>query len=387
MADARERGNALYKSGKFADAVRAYDESLAASPSAAAHANRAAALAAQGRAHIPAAVRSCVAALCLDPAYERAKTRLGALLTKLGDLDVASAAARERANGAGAGAAGAGARAIATQLEALRDGRREGNELFKAGDFAAARAKYTAALDAAAAIAAKETADGNENPPESTTSRPQAPPPPSPPPGAALLLCNRAACASALGDFAAALADADAAKALDPDYLKAELRRAHALRDLGRLDDAETAFASLRSVLPGDAQVAEALNAVRRRLRGAGSPGAKAEEEKAGPVLVEGLARYRAVVSAAKLCLVDFTASWCGPCRQIAPVFERLALANPEVHFVKVDVDSSQDVAAAENVRSMPTFKLFRYGAKVEEFSGADPNRIAALVNKYKETI
>ena len=347
MADARERGNALYKSGKFADAVRAYDESLAASPSA--------------------AVQSCVAALCLDPAYERAKTRLGALLTKLGDLDVASAAARERANGA-----------IATQLEALRDGRREGNALFKAGDFAAARAKYTAALDAAAAIAAKETADGNENPPES---------PPSPPPGAALLLCNRAACASALGDFAAALADADAAKALDPDYLKAELRRAHALRDLGRLDDAETAFASLRSVLPGDAQVAEALNAVRRRLRGAGSPGAKAEEEKAGPVLVEGLARYRAVVSAAKLCLVDFTASWCGPCRQIAPVFERLALANPEVHFVKVDVDSSQDVAAAENVRSMPTFKLFRYGAKVEEFSGADPNRIAALVNKYKETI
>ena len=379
MADARERGNALYKSGKFADAVRAYDESLAASPSAAAHANRAAALAAQGRAHIPAAVISCVAALCLDPAYERAKTRLGALLTKLGDLDVASAAARERANGAGAGAPqGPGARAIATQLETLRDGRREGNALFKAGDFAAARAKYTAALDAAAAIAAKETADGNENPPES---------PPSPPPGAALLLCNRAACASALGDFAAALADADAAKALDPDYLKAELRRAHALRDLGRLDDAETAFASLRSVLPGDAQVAEALNAVRRRLRGAGSPGAKAEEEKAGPVLVEGLARYRAVVSAAKLCLVDFTASWCGPCRQIAPVFERLALANPEVHFVKVDVDSSQDVAAAENVRSMPTFKLFRYGAKVEEFSGADPNRIAALVNKYKETI
>ena len=372
MADARERGNALYKSGKFADAVRAYDESLAASPSAAAHANKAAALAAQGRKNIPAAVQSCVAALCLDPAYERAKTRLGALLTKLGDLDVASAAARERANG------GPGARAIATQLETLRDGRREGNALFKAGNFAAARAKYTAALDAAAAIAAKETAEGNENPPES---------PPSPPPGAALLLCNRAACASALGDFAAALADADAAKALDPDYLKAELRRAHALRDLGRLDDAETAFASLRSVLPGDAQVAEALNAVRRRLRGAGSPGAKAEEEKAGPVLVEGLARYRAVVSAAKLCLVDFTASWCGPCRQIAPVFERLALANPEVHFVKVDVDSSQDVAAAENVRSMPTFKLFRYGAKVEEFSGADPNRIAALVNKYKETI
>ena len=373
MADARERGNALYKSGKFADAVRAYDESLAASPSAAAHANKAAALAAQGRKNIPAAVQSCVAALCLDPAYERAKTRLGALLTKLGDLDVASAAARERAN-----AGAPGARAIATQLETLRDGRREGNVLFKAGS-SPPRAPSTPPRST------PPPRSPRKKPPKETKTHPKARLRLRPARRCFCVIARRARPRSAAA--AAALADADAAKALDPDYLKAELRRAHALRDLGRLDDAETAFASLRSVLPGDAQVAEALNAVRRRLRGAGSPGAKAEEEKAGPVLVEGLARYRAVVSAAKLCLVDFTASWCGPCRQIAPVFERLALANPEVHFVKVDVDSSQGVAAAENVRSMPTFKLFRYGAKVEEFSGADPNRIAALVNKYKETI
>ena len=54
---------------------------------------------------------------------------------------------------------------------------------------------------------------------------------------------------------------------------------------------------------------------------------------------------------------------------------------------VRVDLEDRPWVAAAENVRSMPTFKLYRYGAKVEEFSGADPNKLAALINQYLPTI
>ena len=50
-------------------------------------------------------------------------------------------------------------------------------------------------------------------------------------------------------------------------------------------------------------------------------------------------------------------------------------------------MDEVQEVAAAENVRSMPTFKLYRYGAKMEEFSGADPNRLGAWLNQYLPTI
>uniref|UniRef100_A0A7S0T4B1 Thioredoxin domain-containing protein n=1 Tax=Mantoniella antarctica TaxID=81844 RepID=A0A7S0T4B1_9CHLO len=168
-------------------------------------------------------------------------------------------------------------------------------------------------------------------------------------------------------------------------YTKASLRRAHALDALGRADEALDAFAMLRALLPGDQSIADAVNTC--RAAGAGGAGGNTVKEKAGPIHISSGEHYRAVVARAKLCLVDFTASWCGPCKQIAPVFERLALQHPAVHFLKVDVDEVQEVAAAENVRSMPTFKLYRYGVKVEEFSGADPNKLGQLIDQYWPTI
>jgi DnaJ family protein C protein 7 len=86
MAEAaKDRGNALYKSGKFAEAVAAYDEAIALDDSiASVHANRAAALSGQGKAFFADAVRSCVTAVSLDPSYARARSRLGQLCTKLG---------------------------------------------------------------------------------------------------------------------------------------------------------------------------------------------------------------------------------------------------------------------------------------------------------------
>lgn len=375
MAEAKERGNALYKSGQFAEAVKAYDASLAIDPSVASvYANKAAALSGQGRRLYAQAMEACVAAVALDPGYKRAKTRLGALLSKLGDLDAAARVAEALAE-KDVFRSAEGTSALRRQLALLRDGREAGNAAFKAGDKEKARRVYTEALTSAATFSFSEETEteNGKTDDERRTLLASAP-------GAGLLLCNRAACASSLGDHDGALADCEAVLANDPDNLKAQLRRAHALKDLGRREDAEAAFVALRSRLPGDAAVAAALDETRGRDSGHAST-------TAGPVMVTSASQYRALLRDSALVLVDFTASWCGPCRQIAPVFERLALANPEVHFVKVDVDSSQDVAAAENVRSMPTFKLFRYGAKVEEFSGADPNRIAALVNKYKETI
>ena len=65
--------------------------------------------------------------------------------------------------------------------------------------------------------------------------------------------------------------------------------------------------------------------------------------------------------------LVDFTATWCGPCKAIGPYFEELAAKFPDVTFVKVDVDELDDVAASCGISAMPTFQLYSNGVMVKE--------------------
>ncbi|EST08820.1 PITH domain protein [Kalmanozyma brasiliensis GHG001] len=84
-----------------------------------------------------------------------------------------------------------------------------------------------------------------------------------------------------------------------------------------------------------------------------------------------------------KLVVVDFHAVWCGPCKVIAPVFQRLASQYTSVVFLKVDVDRVQPVAQRYSVRAMPTFLFLKNKSVVETLQGADPNRLTALVKQH----
>jgi thioredoxin 1 len=73
------------------------------------------------------------------------------------------------------------------------------------------------------------------------------------------------------------------------------------------------------------------------------------------------------------IVLVDWWASWCGPCRQFAPVFEEASETHPDVTFGKIDTDAQQQLSAMANIRSIPTLMAFRDGILVFNQAGALP--------------
>jgi thioredoxin 1 len=82
---------------------------------------------------------------------------------------------------------------------------------------------------------------------------------------------------------------------------------------------------------------------------------------------------FESTVTREGITLVDFWASWCGPCRSFAPVFEKASEAHPEIVFAKVDTEAEQSIAASAQIRSIPTLMAFRDGILVFSQPGALP--------------
>ncbi|PMD62852.1 putative thioredoxin [Hyaloscypha bicolor E] len=97
-------------------------------------------------------------------------------------------------------------------------------------------------------------------------------------------------------------------------------------------------------------------------------------------------AEFQSALKDNKIVVLDAFATWCGPCKVIAPKVVEFSDQFPAAHFVKLDVDEVPDVAQELGIRAMPTFLIFKNEDKVQEIVGANPKALlAAIESAVKE--
>ena len=90
------------------------------------------------------------------------------------------------------------------------------------------------------------------------------------------------------------------------------------------------------------------------------------------PINMTGVQLTRAIEKTDELLVVDFWATWCGPCQQFAPTFKQVASqVEPKARFIKIETEAEQAISAKYNIRSIPTLAIFKNGKEIDRVSGA----------------
>ncbi|WVZ69693.1 hypothetical protein U9M48_018440 [Paspalum notatum var. saurae] len=250
----------------------------------------------------------------------------------LGRFDTAVAAA-EKARDLDPGNAEVGM--ILNNVRLVAKARAQGNDLFKAAKFSDASIAY---------------GEGLKYDPSNS-----------------VLHCNRAACWSKLEKWEKAVDDCNEALKIQPNYTKALLRRAASYAKLERWVDCVRDYEVLRKELPSDKEVAEALFHAQIALKA--TRGEDVSNMKFGGEveIITNVEQLRAAVGSPGVSVVYFMSAMNQQCTQITPSVNTLCTECPSVNFLKVNIDSNPMVAKAENVRIVPTFKIYKDGVKVKE--------------------
>ena len=95
-------------------------------------------------------------------------------------------------------------------------------------------------------------------------------------------------------------------------------------------------------------------------------------------------AAVAATADGGKPLVIDFTATWCPPCKRIGPIYEGHVATYPELVMKKLDVDANSEAAQAAGIQAMPTFKVYKNGAEVETMRGASDQGLIDLLNRAK---
>jgi len=78
----------------------------------------------------------------------------------------------------------------------------------------------------------------------------------------------------------------------------------------------------------------------------------------------------KSLIEEGKTTIVDFYAEWCGPCKTLGPILDKVATENPEVNVIKVNVDENNDLSSEFGIRSIPAVFIFKAGELSEKFVG-----------------
>ncbi|XWS50848.1 hypothetical protein CRYUN_Cryun12cG0125000 [Craigia yunnanensis] len=235
-------------------------------------------------------------------------------------------------------------------------------------------------------------------------------------PTSAILYATRASVFVKLSKPNAAICDAGAALEINPDSAKGYKVRGMARAMLGLWEEAASDL-HVASKLDYDEEIGSALKKVEpnarkieehrrkyerlRKERELKRNECQRQQQKAESQDQEALSAFKdgqvigihstrelepklnAATKTSRLVILYFTATWCGPCRYISPLYTSLAAKYAKVVFLKVDIDEARDVAARWNISSVPTFFFVRNGKEVDKVVGADKNALEMKIAQY----